>query len=522
MADFVAPQFQYPDMMQSLLRGQTAAIQSKMAPGAYAEQQQGLQAGALNLAQLRQMMSMNQQAFQGYQQTMAGLNGQPNGTQPTQTGNAPGGSDGGTQNGPQGAVAAPQSPQDPLAALLDPRRITANAAYGSLRNFMSGKDPNQPLADAVKLQAEARDSAIKTAQIQANIPSPNNPMPMLKSFAGMDPQSAGQALLNNPQIMAQWPKMAQQYGVDPFDKTKIPYVAALEYNQRGGPLGLSVDVPQQLKNVNLGQGEVAQIDQKTGKKVGDLVDRQTPTFSMVDKWNPDTGKTEQVPVQSGGYGMQGVGPGGNTVAVGGATSKYPAAAASIGFDKGFKAPTDPELKAAMFGSEMRSGLQTLTKMESGGFNLTPAERTAFINAATSEDPGAIHQFFSQEYLSKMSPKAQTYMAALMPMLQAAGHDQSGARLTTSQVRQNIESLLPIDVKNPEAMAQINKNRQGFYMGLLGQAGSSTQLPQYKSTLGADLKQAQSGATAPAAALAHLKAHPELADQFKSKYGYLPQ
>jgi hypothetical protein len=152
----------------------------------------------------------------------------------------------------------------------------------------------------------------------------------------------------------------------------------------------------------------------------------------------------------------------------------------------------------MFGSEMRSGMNTLNKLETQGINLSPAARTAFLSAATSEDTGSLHLLLSQEALAHgITPKDQTYMAALMPMLQAAGHDQSGARLSTSQVRQNIESMLPIDVKNKESMDQIRQNRQGFYVGLLGQAGSSIQLPQYKNTLGADLKQAQGAAqTAP--------------------------
>ena len=194
-----------------------------------------------------------------------------------------------------------------------------------------------------------------------------------------------------------------------------------------------------------------------------------------------------------------------------------------GVNLGMKAPTDPELKAAMFGSEMRSGMNTLTKMESQGFSLSPGTRTLLINAATSEDEGALKQFGSQLMLKHMSPQEQTYVAALMPMLQAAGHDQSGARLTTSQVRQNIESLLPVDVKNKDAMQQVNANRQGFYVGLLGQAGAAAQLPQYKNSLGSDLTKAQTQAqSAPPAALQYLKAHPEAAPHFKAKYGYLPQ
>lgn len=514
MAEFVAPQFQYPDMMRSYLQGQMSANQSAMAPGALALQGQEVQSGQLNLAQLRQMMQFKQQAMNEYF----------SGAQPTQQGGAVGGASGGTQNGPQAAVSQPQSPLD---AIGNPSRLNRDEQMDRLQAIMGGKSLLEVDKNAAAAQDQARTSAVAQAKLAMETNTPGNPMPIFKNLAGMTPDQAAATLQNNPQLMGQWAVFAKAHGVDPWDKRKIPFVAAQEYNQRGAIAGLSVPVPEQIENRNLGQNQVGQFDATTGKKIGDVTARQEPTFTMVDKWDPATGQMTKVPVQSGGAGMQGVGPTGKVTGVGGqVASRFPATAATLGFNAGFKAPTDPELKAAMFGSEMRSGMNTLNKLEAQGINLSPAARTAFLSAATSEDTGSLHLLLSQEALAHgITAKDQTYMAALMPMLQAAGHDQSGARLSTSQVRQNIESMLPIDVKNKESMDQIRQNRQGFYVGLLGQAGSSTQLPQYKNTLGADLKQAQSNASrpegAPAAAIAHLKAHPELADQFKAKYGYLP-
>src|SRR5690348_13865872 len=86
------------------------------------------------------------------------------------------------------------------------------------------------------------------------------------------------------------------------------------------------------------------------------------------------------------------------------------------------------------------------------------------------------------------------MAALMPMLQAAGHSMAGAKLTLGQVRQNFESLIPVDIKNKESMAKINESRNNYYTGLLSQAGPAVELPQYENTLKSDLTRVQQQAT----------------------------
>ena len=72
-------------------------------------------------------------------------------------------------------------------------------------------------------------------------------------------------------------------------------------------------------------------------------------------------------------------------------------------------------------------MNMLNWMEGSGFNLSPKARAMIMSAATSEDSGALSQLLNQEAMVHgMTPQEQTYTAALMPVLQAAGHDQSGA------------------------------------------------------------------------------------------------
>jgi hypothetical protein len=490
-ADFVAPQFQNPDFLGSYIRGQQSGMQAAAFPGQMQLQGQQVQSGQLNLDMLRQMMQLRSQAYQDYRQTMGGFS-QPSGTQSTQTGNQPGAPTAGIENGPQASVSGDSQPAaespNPLAPYLDPRRIAGNAALGSFNAFLNGKDPNEPISAGLKLEGEARDYQLKSAQIRSQLQG--SPLSVLQAFSSNP--NAGAALTKNPQMFSQWTQIAQKYGLDPQDLSNINVQmgATMAANEARRALQLPpLPMPVGYRDVNGPYGEhgQVQIGGETPGKETEVTAQKPPSYSPEVGYNPKTGQKSVSLLQTS--------PGGLQSGFGGPSAGGPQAGGGVGSvrpptDIGYTAPGAPETKAAMFASEMRAGLNTLNKMETNGFTLSPKTRTLLINAATSEDEGVMRQFLSQEALTHMSKDEQTYISALMPMLQAAGHDQSGARLTTSQVRQNIESLLPIDVKNREALDQVRQNRQGFYVGLLGQAGSAIQLPQYKGTLGSDLQNAQ--------------------------------
>ena len=468
MADFYAPQFNPPpNLLASYLQGQMAPLQMQQA-------QQQVQQGGLQIDQLR-LALQNQRMYQQYAQGLIGTPGsQANGAQ------SAAGPTGGVQNGPQSGVS--QTPN------------SGASMSGSYDGSGGGYAPGGYTPSTLQALAILRgDDPLKTAQgiqdyqVQQRKLQAQGPLSLLDSVSGSP--HADVVIKNNPSLQQMWVKGAPQLGLNPFtDLTpaNARSVATFMYNNVAGGAGLPPKpMPVQLQNVDLGQGETGQINPITGKKEGDLTERRPPTYTLVDKYDPATNSTIKVPVQTGGVGMGGVNPSSGVTTGGAVPGSAP------GFNMGQKAPDDANLKAAMFATEMRSGMNTLNRMEGSGFNLSPKARAMIMSAATSEDSGALSQLLNQEAMVHgMTPQEQTYTAALMPVLQAAGHDQSGARLTTSQIRQNVESLLPVDVGNKEALAQIHQNRQGFYNGLLTQAGSAAQLPQFKGTIGADLAQAQ--------------------------------
>lgn len=257
-ADFVAPNFQNPDIFGSFLRGQQAGTAQTLAPYQVAGAQQGLQlgnqqlqTGQLNLDMLRQMMGLRQQMMGGYQQTMQSIAGQPQ--QPTQTGDP-----GATQSGAQPAG----QPNDPLAPFLDPRRVAANTAYGQFNAMLSGKDPNEPVAAALKLETDAQGYQQKQRQLQVQ-----GPMALADTVASSP--NADQIIRNNPSLAQQWIKMAPQLGLDPY-KDLTPQnarmVARYGYNQLAGGAGLPPkEMPAPLQTTQRGLGESIQTDPVTGK-----------------------------------------------------------------------------------------------------------------------------------------------------------------------------------------------------------------------------------------------------------------
>lgn len=451
-----AQQIQQPDIYGSYLRGQMAPYQVQGA-------QQQVEQGGLQLAQLR-LALQNQQTYRDVALNaleQQGALGAPTGGQNAAT------STGGIQNGPQSAVSS--QPYNGSVSGMSPSTLMA------LEYLKPGG------GDPLKTAQGVQEYQIKQRQLQVQGPM------ALADTVSTSP-NADVLIRNNPGLQQQWLEIAPKLGLDPFrDLTpaNARKAAIFGYNQLAGSAGLPPKaMPTELANVNLGQGEVAQINKLTGKKEGDLIERQTPTFTLKDIYDPNTQRTRAVAIQTGGYGMAGTNPS----APGGAS-------AGQGVDLGVKEPSQENLKNAEMAVYMRSGLRGVQQLESQGYELSPRARALIIDAATNEGEGLTRQYLSQVAVKNgLSQKDQTYMASLMPMLQAAGHSMAGAKLTLGQVRQNFESLIPVDITNKAAMAKVNESRNNYYTGLLSQSGPAVELPQYQNTLKADLTTAQQQAT----------------------------
>ena len=520
MPDYALPQLQNPDIIGAMLRGQQGAFQQA---NGIQDLQLGQQKGILNqqaiqqgqieqqmaplkLQQLQLMLRRQQMGLDAADRFLGGAQSAPSLT-------------GGVQSGPQASVSGPrpmpgaipaiQPGQSPLDAIADPGRssgfdISGLTNYSVAMNLADNKDPLAPIKEQGEIQAQqvsAQQQAMKLRYQQ-------NVQPITSSI--MNSPDADKLVAKNPSAFQAFQQWCAERGLDPEKPSNLTVAnaqqAAWEYdNKMRSASGLDANAPlERYNNVGLGNGEIGQINTVTGKKNGDLIDRQNPTYTLTDVYDPATNTTRKVPIQSGGFGMTGVNPS----AVGGGTPKG-------GVDIGVKPPSDAELKSAEFAGYMKSGINGIQALEQKGYVLSPKARSIIIDAATAEGDGLTKQYLKQVAMKAgLSPRDQEYMSALMPVLQAAGHSMAGARMTESQMKTNFESLIPVDVKNADAMSQIQQNRNQYYKGLLTQSGSAVQMPQY-SELAADLKQMQQpkGApkAAPQSAIEHLKGHPELRD-----------
>lgn len=482
MADFVAPQFQNPDLLKSYIQGQQAGQEPAFAAQQYAQGQQGLQEGGLKLDQLRQALQFSSQKNDMLIGTLNQINKERQGTPDA---SAPGGGTGGVQNGPQGALS---QPGDNYGFRPSPMSQQSREAFGLL-------DP-----EGLKGMDEGDAGALKAAQLRAHLPG--SPLVTLESFASNP--NAGQALLKNPSQLGQWTQLAAKYGANAQDLSDINVrrVATLAAND--ARRGLSMDplpMPEHFTNVAGPNGQLLQQDDVSGK-ASEVAPQKLPTYGLEKRWNPATGKMEGVMVQTSPGGApapslgggqspqgrpapQGAAPPG--VAPQGAPRGGLGQVATAPVDLGYEKPTDTELKTATYATYARSSIPILQKMEADGYRMSPTVRTAVIQAATDDSDSTIKQWLSQETLAhKLSPNDQKYLTALMPFLQAAGHDMSGARLTTSALRQTFEANVPTSTADKGTLSEIANNRQQLYSGLLAGSRNAAQMPQFKDTLGADL------------------------------------
>lgn len=485
-----APPIQPVDVLGSYLRGQMAPLELQQAQQQTAMGGIGLQQAALNLEQMRSMMGFRQALFNRAQQEMGGA---PNPAEPQQQSSATGG---GSSNGGINPAPATTSTQSGAAP-----------SGGGLADPSSIEDPTRPLGLSPQTQqamallgmgqdvTNMRETALKTAQFQAR-----GPMDLAKSV--ITSPAPEQLALRNPTLLQGWQQYAGRVGANAGDllnartpqdleklRRNIRAAATLYYNDLAGRTNQdALPMPDVLNNVNLPFGEVAQVSSVTGKKVGDLVERQpVPTYEYKAVPDPnDPEKINYLPVQTGGY------RGGGYQGPGGAPGQGSSGPAPI--PGGYAAPPTPDqTRAAGLAMSMRTGMANLQRIERSGFTLTPSDRAAIVGVISEQGGplgiltgGALSSLPLQELLAhKLSPEGQTYLASLMPVLQGIGHHLGGQRLNDVQIKALLESVAPIDTNNAESMKQINANRNGYYSGLLGEAGVAREMRVYGGTLKSD-------------------------------------
>jgi hypothetical protein len=229
------PQFQNPDYLGSYLRGLSA-------PGQLVAQQQQNELGVLNIEQTRLALG-NQQAISQYaRQGLSQMGAQGQGMPP-----------GGIQNGPQGVQGVDPGYQGsdyhlptPPQPAIDPRLAPYLGAIGGT-GLLDGAQKG------FQMQQEARDSAVKQAQLQAS-----GPLGVFDAVSN-SPSPARMAM-NNPSIMALWPKAAQALGLDPvkdFNDTNVARAAIFGGNQVRQSVGMSPrEMPLQEQNRTLADGTI--------------------------------------------------------------------------------------------------------------------------------------------------------------------------------------------------------------------------------------------------------------------------
>jgi len=470
MAEFFAPQLDNMAFLRNALGMQQFQQQGQMAPLRLAEAQQQVQSGQLNLDMMRQMMAMKEGL---YRRIMSPQGSPAPGTQQAGAQNV-GGVAPGVGNGPQASVSY-QPPQGnvpevpPLPFSPETMQAVGMLAPEMAKGLSEGQAANRAAReDAINRNAMALQPAVDELKNVISSPAPQR------------------LLMNNQMYMAAWRANAPRLGLDPAEPANmtpdnIRAVATLAHNDlaaRSYGKIPTLPMPTKWRQVDVGYGGTQQVNDLTGETKPGL-GREIPTATQEKVTLPD-GTQVLRSIPTGGMDVSGrplALSGGNA----GATGAPPAGGRNLGM-----APADAEAKkAAQFANYMIPALKSLNRIESSGYVLPPAARSMIINAATSEDTGALHSLLQQESLKHLlGEKGQEYMAALMPVLQAAGHSMGGARLTAGQMRANFESIVPVDTNNANAMQEVNQNRESYLRGLVASSGAAAYAPAYRATVGA--------------------------------------
>jgi hypothetical protein len=460
-------------LSQGLLNSQQLSLTNQNKQLQNAGLAQGLLMNQIQMPYLRARAQAIQAALNGG----GGQSGAPQGTQTT-----------------QGAGSVPSNPYAPVTQDQIAGTTVPNVMPPMSQFLMGG-----PNANLGQIQEQYRDKQIEVQKQQHAAA-----VARLDNLIASD--HPAQYAATDQGFQSLWPSLAQQMGVDPvngYTDSNARRALGMVRNPLAASVGMTTEPVPEAPQLTAGSyGSVYATSQggKTPGAVSEIVGQKPPTLTAEKVYDLNTGKYEDRLVQTSVGGVTPPIPGlrggaGRPPAVQGGAAAPTSAAPGLGntaatVDLGAPAPTPENNKAAMFAGEMRAGLQTMQKMEGTGFRLGTGARTIAINMATDESPGLMGQYLSQQVAAHaLSPQEQAYLASMMPLLQAAGHDQSGARLTTAQIRQNVESLLPLG-SSQESLTQVQKNRQGFYEGLLTQAGQAVKLPQYRNSLLPDLQRAQ--------------------------------
>jgi hypothetical protein len=460
-ADFVAPQFQNPDFLGSYIRGQQSGMQAAAFPGQMQLQQQQIQGGQLSLQQLQMAMRFQQMKQDVLGQALSGNQSPQNGA---------GGSSAGIENGPQGSVSADSQP--------DYGFQPSNLSQGSRRAI------GMLAPEMLKGMDEGDASALGAAQLRSQLQG--SPLSVIQAFAGNPNAADALAQPQNAQWLARWPMLARKWGYDPKDMSNInvQLAATQEANQQRATLKLPpLPMPVGYKDVNGPYGEhgQVQIGGETPGKETEVTAQKPPSYEAQKGYNTKTGQNTVSMLQtspgglpSGFGGPQGPRqPSGGVGAVGSPT------------DVGYAPPSTENIKQVGFAEVMQNGLKGMRALESKGFQLSPSERAQLIDVAVNEDAGVLHNWTSQELLAhKQDPYFKQYMASMMPVIQAVSHDQSGARLNPTTIRSNLEGIIPVDVKDTDAMKTINGTRDSFQKAMNVGAGSAAFTPEFKDSVGA--------------------------------------
>lgn len=462
MPDYQLPAQQNPDILGAYIRGQ-------MAPGAVQMQQQDIEQKGLALDQLRQMMQYRQ-AFGnlGMQQLQQSQGSSP---VPNTQGGPP------TQGQTQDASNVPWGPGQVLGHNISQGSIR-DQAIGNISIGLGG----DPIEIASK-QAQLQKTDLENAQNRAKIALQPAVDQIEAIRTAANPEQI--VMANQQQYMPIWQHYAGRLGLNPNDPSQmtpqnVRMAATLAHNDVASQSMGGIEplpMPTQLQTKYGAYGSEQQIEPVSGKAT-EVTPMKLPTYDVQKRFNTQTGKEEGFLQQTGGWGAGGA-PGGPQ-AKGGGT-----------IDLGMTAPTTENIKQAGFAATMANGLKVVRGMEqNGGSPLGPKERALLVQVATAEDVGDIHQLGYQMGLKHLSGDQQAYLAGMMPIIQAVSHDQSGARLNSSQIRSNLESVIPqAGAVNPKAYAMINSTRDAFQSAMNVGSGSAAYTPEFNNTIGAQRRAA---------------------------------